>query len=327
MFSTSPRRSIALEILEDRLTPAGLGLGLTLPQLPLLTALTNTEGHSSSSLPLFTAGHPGSSLGVDAWLISLHGSVGTASGLLSFGLKLYVPALPHVSLQTVVGSSGSLLSGGVRVDPLAPPPESSLDRDGHLPPTVSTDTPPVNGEVSVVLSPSPANLAPPTSPASLAPAGVAPVLVVFPTTLLGEGFRTNLTPNVFEALARSKDAPFGETHFLAENLNSIELSLPTRQQETAVSPAAYSSTDEMTDELFSLRDGALLENFGTAIGEGDSLDESLNLELHHGESDSAMSLWLLGILAGCVAGSAWLNRRKSPVALTPNLDPYSIPGR
>ena len=185
----------------------------------------------------------------------------------------------------------------------------------------------VIGEVSVVPSPSPASLAPPTSPASLAPAGVAPVLVAFPTILLGEGFRTNLTPNVFGALARSKDAPFGETHFLAENLNSIELSLPTRQQETAVSPAAYSSTDEMTDELFSLRDGALLENFGTAIGEADSVDESLNLELHHGERDSALSLWLLGILAGCVAGSAWLNRRKPQVALTPNLDPYSIPGR
>ena len=320
MFSTSPRRSIALEILEDRLTPAGLGLGLTLPQLPLLTALTNTEGH----LPLPAAGQPGSSLGVGAGIPSPRASAGTGSGLLSLGLKLHVPALPRVSFQADVGPSGSLLSGGVRVDPPAPPPESSLDMDGHLPPPVSTDTPPVDGEVSVVPSPSPASL---VSPASPAPAEVAPVLVAFPTTLLGEGFRTNLTPNVFEVPARSKDAPFGGTPPFAEKLTSVELSLPTRQQETAVSPAAYSSTDDMTDELFSLRDGALLENFGTAIGEADSVDESLNLELHHGESDSALSLWLLGILAGCVVGSAWLNRRKPSVALTPDLDPYSIPGR
>ena len=97
-------------------------------------------------------------------------------------------------------------------------------------------------------------------------------------------------------------------------------------QESADSPAAaYSDSAELTDDLFSLRDGALLEDFGTTIGEGDSAREVMTSEPAQTERDSAMSLWLLGILAGCAAGSALLNRRMAQAVESPDVDLCSIP--
>ena len=324
MFTTSMRRPIALEALEDRLTPTGLGLELTLPQLPALAGLTSSDGHSalSLSIQLPSAGHAGLSLGVDIGL-PIHVGAGTGSGLLSRCAELDLPALPPVSLSAGVGSGGSLLSVGVKADPPAPPTGSGQDLGGLLPPvSIPVVTPPAKGGVPVIPLQSPANPAPPTPPAATAPAPV-----VFQTTLFGEGFRTNLAPNVIEPRAGPQaGSNLGATQLLAGGLTSIESFLPPRRQESADSPTTmYSDSDEMTDDLFSLRDGALLEDFGTTIGEGDSAREAMTTEATPGESDGAMSLWLLGILAGCAAGSAVLNRRMAQAVESPDVDLCSIP--
>ena len=336
MFFTTKRRPIALEVLEDRLTPTGLGLGLTLPQVPALlgplAGLTSSEGHStlslSFSLQLPSAGHDGPSLGVDIDILPLRAGVGTGSGLLLLVVELDLPALPPVSLQTGVGSGGSLLSVGVKVDPPAPPAGSGHDLGDILPPvSVPAVTPPAKGGVTVITPPSAVN---PASPAP--PAGAVFAPVAFQTPLLGEGFRTNLGANGSETRASSRaganDNSIGATQVLAGGPMSIESFLPPRRQESAAAPAtAYSDSDEMTDDLFSLRDGALLEDFGTTIGESDSASEGMISEPAQAESDGAMSLWLLGILAGCAAGSALLNRRMAQAVESPDVDLCAIPVR
>jgi hypothetical protein len=327
MYSSAPRRTLSLEPLEYRIAPAGVGLSLPGP----LAELTSQVGLvlPALSLTLPSQGHSGLSLGLDVGILALHAGLGSGGGLLSLGLKLDLPVLPPLALQAGVGSPQGLVSVGVVVDPPALPPVPGVDPGAVSPPA----------NVPPVVTP-PANV-PPVSPhsppASLSPApttggpssSLAPLFVAAPraTTPTGVAFATDFVVTGLGEPVGTGEAPSATPlHSPAFNdLTFASFSAFPPQPNAAPSPRAESGGDDFEEELFRLRDGQLLQDFGTALGAEDAaLLSAPTDDAFQGESDNAMALWLVGVLAGCVAGSAWLTRRREEAA-PEEADPSLIP--
>ena len=274
-------------------------------------------------ITLPSQGHFALGLGEGVGLLSLRTGVGTGGSLLSLGVNLDPPAFPPPSGRAAAGSPDGLLSPGVRADPPALPPGAA---------GIGGALPPVN--VSVV-TPLPPHSAPPTLPTLPLPGGSGaavfplPVVTAHPIAPV-EAASAPDASEIHPALVAGSGNDFSSPIPPSATINDLtfESFLPPRKREVAgQSPRGEIAGDELIDELFDLRGGRLLEDFGTAIAQDRAVvaDSSTNGEPVQGESDGAIALWLVGVLAGCVASAAWLNRRgeeaTNPVDADPCLNP------
>lgn len=306
---SKPRRTLSLESLESRITPTGLELSLPGP----LVELTSQVGLTSP-----TPGPSGLGLGVDAGILSLHGSLGTGEALLSLGLKLDLPLLPSVGLQSNVGSPQGLLFVGVEVGPPALPPVPGVDPGRVLPPV----------NVTVVTPPALTHLLPPVStPGAPASGIVPPPVAASPTTPAGVAAVPDIgVTNLEQPTGPGDDSSAPTLHSPTFNdLTFASFSALALQQNAGPSLRAEAGTEDIEEQLFRLRDGKLLEDFGTAMATEDAVVSSANVDASQGEIDNAMSLWLLGVLAGCAAGSAWMTTRREEEADPADANPSLIP--
>ena len=324
-----PRRILSLETLETRITPTGLGT--TPPEPPAGLPSHEALPLLGISLALPSAGRPG--LGLDVGPLSL-GVGGGSGGLLSLGIG--------------GGSGGGLLSLGMgdgtgSQSPgsqgfLSPPSSQGAGGIGggvltpsNLP-LVTTNAPPVAPQ-AVVPPPSstPPSLPPTPVPGASVVASLSPFVPFRPATPVevapaaGVPNNTNAVPEpaivTVETISSTLPRSASVNDLVFESFSS-----PRKPEAVAPPPRGEVADDRLADELFRLREGKLLEDFGAAFAGNDAFAVALrNIVPEQGESDSAMALWLVGLVAGCVAGAAWLNRREEQEADPLDAEPFANP--
>jgi hypothetical protein len=301
-----PRRTLSLETLENRITPTLLGLTLPGPLGDLVGQVGLQLPAISLTLP--SLGHSGLGLSVDAGILSLQTGVGGGGGLLSVGVA---PPSGGVGIDPPAFPQGP----GPGIVAVVPPTNVSVGTpplpQQSIPPTLLTLPPPVAPRAAAI--PLPVVAVPPAAPADKAEAVSVPEVSVFlPALAVGTVADSSST------LPRSAvvDVPTFESFLL-----------PRRQEVADQSPRGGIADDDLAEELFGLRAGRLLEDFGTAIAADEAVvaTAEANNEQAHDESDGATALWLVGVLAGFGAGAAWLNRRGEGAATPVDADPCLNP--
>ena len=265
------------------------------------------------SLTLPSQGHPGSSHSVDAGILSLREGVGSGEGLLSLGVKPDLPLLAPVAFKAAVGSPQGLVS----VDPPALPPVLGVDPGGVLPPV---NVPPVFS-----------SLLPPILPAVSTPGGSSSVIVPpaaaapQPATLTAPALAIGVTGLEGPVVTGDNSSPTALHSPQFNDLTFASFSALPSEPNAGPSLRAESGGDDLEEELFSLRDGRLLEDFGTAMADDAALLSAPSDDASQAEGENATALWLVGLLAGCAAGSAWLSARREREADPVDANPSLIP--
>jgi hypothetical protein len=312
-----PRRTLSLETLEYRITPTVLGLTLPAPLAGLTSQVVGLVSPIVSASPP-SQGQSGLGLGVNVGILSLQAGVGSGGSLLSLGGTVDAPLVSPLAVQTTVGSPQGLISAGVEPAGVLPPANVTT---GTLP--VSTPVlPPVSvpGVPASAIAPLPVTALQPAT-AGGAAATSAATGVVGDASSLGIGVTGPAAPTTPRS---DSSATLHSPQFNDQTFTSFSA---LRAQPKADATPRAEEGDDLEDELFSMRDGQLLEDFGAAMGAQDAAPASDGMnEASQEESDGAVSPWLVGLFAGCVAGSAWLLTRRQEEGTTPEEpDPRLIP--